>query len=90
MVIMILERVPPSLRGELSRWLIEPKAGVFIGHVNARVRDKLWKMCCGRLRGGSIIQAWSTNNEQRMEIRSRGIEGREIVDMQGLKLVKVS
>ena len=32
MVVIILEKVSASLRGELSRWLIEPKPGVFIGH----------------------------------------------------------
>ncbi|MBA3516457.1 MAG: type I-E CRISPR-associated endoribonuclease Cas2, partial [Rhizobiales bacterium] len=31
MVVMMLERVSPSLRGELTRWLIEPKTGVFVG-----------------------------------------------------------
>ena len=41
MIVMILENVPTSLRGELSRWLLEPRAGVFVGHVSARVRDKL-------------------------------------------------
>ena len=34
MIIMILENVPVGLRGELSRWLIEPRAGVFVGHVS--------------------------------------------------------
>ena len=29
MMVMILERVTPGLRGELSRWLLQPKAGVF-------------------------------------------------------------
>ncbi|HDM43071.1 MAG TPA: type I-E CRISPR-associated endoribonuclease Cas2 [Firmicutes bacterium] len=90
MVVIILERVPKSLRGELSKWLIEPKAGVFIGNVNARVRDKLWEMCCKRLKRGGIIQAWNTNNEQRMDIRSYGIDDREIVDMEGLKLVRLT
>ena len=33
MVVMILERAPPGLRGEMSRWMIEPKAGVFVGRV---------------------------------------------------------
>ena len=31
MIIMILENVPTGLRGELSRWLVEPKTGVFVG-----------------------------------------------------------
>ncbi len=42
MVVMILERVPESVRGELSLWMIEPKAGVFVGNLSALVRDKLW------------------------------------------------
>ena len=42
MLVMVLENVPPSLRGELTRWLIEPRPGVFVGHVSALVRDRLW------------------------------------------------
>ena len=48
MVMMILERVPVSLRGELTRWLVEPRAGVFAGRISAGVRDKLWERACGR------------------------------------------
>ena len=40
MVVLILERVPPGLKGDLSRWMIEPKAGIFLGRVSARVRDE--------------------------------------------------
>jgi len=47
MVVMILECVPESLRGELSRWLLEPKAGVFVGTVTATVRERLWERVCG-------------------------------------------
>ena len=42
MVIMVLNNVPLGLRGDLSRWLVEVKSGVYIGQVSARVRDKLW------------------------------------------------
>ena len=64
MVVMILEKVPASLRGELTRWLIEPHPGVFVGHVSAMVRDRLWDKCCGKA-GRWRAQIWSTNNEQR-------------------------
>ena len=43
MIVLILERVTPSLRGELTRWLIQPKTGLFVGHLPARVRDLLWQ-----------------------------------------------
>lgn len=88
MVVMILEKVPPSLRGELTRWLIEPHPGVFVGHVSARVRDRLWEKCVGRLREGGMIQIWSTNTEQHFDIRSWGQTDREMIRMEGLWLVR--
>lgn len=36
--ILILERVSPSLRGLLSRWLMEVQARVFVRNVNEVVR----------------------------------------------------
>ena len=87
MIVMILENVPVGLRGELSRWLIEPKAGVFVGHVTALVRDKLWKMCCDAVEDGGVILIWPMNNEQRFDIRVYGITRREVVDLEGLNLI---
>jgi CRISPR-associated protein Cas2 len=88
MVVMILEKVPASLRGELTRWLIEPHPGVFVGHVSALVRDKLWEKCVKKLGDGGMIQMWSTNTEQRFAIRSWGQTDREIIDLEGLWLVR--
>jgi CRISPR-associated protein Cas2 len=88
MVVMIMENVPVGLRGELSRWLIEPKAGVFLGHITAMVRDRLWDMCCEACRDGGIIQMWSTNNEQRFAVRVFGNTRRDIVDLDGIQLVR--
>ena len=90
MVVMILERVPVSLRGELTRWLIEPHPGVFVGHVSGMVRDRLWDKCCHQLKEGAAIQAWSTNNEQRFTIRSFGDTQRTLVDYEGLQLVQIN
>ena len=88
MVVIIMERVPVGLRGELSRWLIEPHPGVFVGHVSALVRDKLWELVCAGSAGGGIIQLWSTNNEQRFDVRVFGDTRRDIVDYDGIKLVR--
>ena len=89
MLVMVLESVPTSLRGELTRWLVEPHTGVFVGHVNAMVRDRLWKKCCEKKRAGGVIQAWSTNNEQRFDIRVAGVTNRDVVDFEGIKLIRV-
>ncbi|MBN1933198.1 MAG: type I-E CRISPR-associated endoribonuclease Cas2 [Anaerolineae bacterium] len=88
MVIIILKSVPTALRGELSRWLIEPRPGVFVGHVNAMVRDRLWDKCCAKMRDGGAIQLWSTNTEQHFQMRALGDTSREIVDFDGLQLIR--
>jgi len=89
MVVMILENVPVSLRGELARWLIEPCPGTFVGDVSAMVRDRLWEKCCSRRKQGGVIQAWSTNTEQGFDIRTFGLTRREVVDYDGLKLIRI-
>lgn len=94
MLVMILETVPVGLRGELSRWLLEPHPGVFVGHVSGMVRDKLWAKCCTRrsrkgTQGGGVIQIWSTNNEQHFKMRAHGVTKREIVDWEGVQLVRI-
>ena len=89
MIVIILENASASMRGELTRWLMEPHPGVFIGHVSARVRDKLWEKCCQSPNVGGVLQAWATNTEQRFEIRSHGTTSRQIIDVDGLKLAKI-
>jgi CRISPR-associated protein Cas2 len=89
MVVMILETVPVALRGELTRWLIEPHPGVFVGHVSAMVRERLWTKCCKSARAGGVLQIWTTNNEQKFQMRAWGATKREIVDFDGLQLIRI-
>jgi len=89
MVVMVLENVPVSLRGELTRWLIEPYPGIFVGHVNAMVRDRLWDKCCKGKRVGGVVQAWSTNTEQGFQLRSAGVTKRDVVEFDGLQLIRI-
>jgi CRISPR-associated protein Cas2 len=87
MTVLIVERVKPAVRGDLSRWLLEPHPGVFVGHVNAMVRERLWQKACHACGDGGVILIWSTNTEQRFDMRMHGSPGREVVDFEGLKLV---
>ena len=89
MVVIILEKVTASLRGELSRWLIEAQTGVFVGHVSGMVRDKLWEKCSRSAAGGGVLQVWSTNNEQRFQMRMYGRTSRRIIDVEGIQLVQI-
>jgi len=89
MVVLILERVPVGLRGELTRWFLEPKAGVFVGKVSAMVRDRLWDKACGQAEGGGCVMIHASDNEQRYKIRTWGRTARSIEDFEGLFLVRV-
>ncbi len=65
MVVMTLELAPPRLRGWLTRWLTEVAPGVYVGDVNALVRDLLWDAVVdASAETGRAIQVYSTNNEQ--------------------------
>lgn len=88
MVILILERVSPGLRGELSRWFLEPKAGVFVGRVSALVRDRLWERACGQAGEGGCLLIHSSPGEQGYQIRTWGRTARTVEDFEGLFLVR--
>lgn len=89
MIVMLLEKVPVRLRGELTRWLVEPRNGVFVGHVNAMVRERLWEKCCKARGAGGVVQLWSTNNEQRFAMRMSGETSRRITEVEGLQLIEI-
>ena len=47
MTVIVMDGAPESVRGELKRWFLELKPGVFVGRVNVRIRELLWKRICG-------------------------------------------
>jgi CRISPR-associated protein Cas2 len=87
MVILILNAVKPGLRGELSRWMIEPHAGVFVGHVSGRIRDKLWDKVMFEAKEGDAILIFTARNEQGFEVRHHGDPDRYPVNYDGLTLI---
>lgn len=42
MVVITLTDCPPKVRGDLSKWLCEINPGVYVGNLNARVRQELY------------------------------------------------
>lgn len=86
---MTLEKVPDSLKGELSRWLIEVQTGVYVGNVSATVRDLLWDKVVQHIRSGHCTQLFRSNNEQGFIIRMHGEARRQLVDIEGYRLVAV-
>ena len=85
---MILKNAPTSLRGALSRWLIEPEAGVFVGNPSARVRENLWTLATARIKQGTLLMAWTARCPQGYELRGHNLTERTLRDFEGLTLVQ--
>lgn len=66
MMVLVLSACPSSLRGDLTKWLLEVSSGVFIGRVSSRVREELWERVKSTAGSGRAILIWSAKNEQRL------------------------
>lgn len=89
MVVITLEKVPPSLRGELSRSMIEVQTGVYVGTMTAQVRDDLWNKVVQYAGSGRCTQLYHANNEQGFLIRTHGEMNRCVIEIDGYQLVAV-
>jgi CRISPR-associated protein Cas2 len=69
--------------------MIEPKAGIFLGRMTARIRDELWKKAVAKSACGACFQAWSSPGEQGFQVRTHGEMTRKIIDLEGLSLVAI-
>ena len=89
MTVLILERVPAALRGELTRWLLEPKSGVFVGNPSAMVRERLWDLAREKAHGGSCTMIHTTQSEQGFDLVNWGSSSHEVANFEGLFLIRV-
>ena len=89
MDVMILEKVPTVLRGELSRWLTPVGGGVHVGRVSALVRDQLWTLAVSKAGQGRVIQIWHCRGEPGYALRVHGLVDAELVDLEGLPMIAV-
>ncbi|PST47170.1 type I-E CRISPR-associated endoribonuclease Cas2 [Bifidobacterium callitrichos] len=87
MMVIVLTACPSGLRGDLTRWLLEISAGVFVGHVSARVRDRLWERVTGMVKDGRAIMVYSARNEQHLAFRVHRSDWSP-TDCDGLELIK--
>ncbi len=87
MLVIVLENAPDRLRGRLAVWLLEVRAGVYVGDFSTKVREMIWEQVEAGIEGGNAVMAWSTNNESGFDLFTLGPNRRDPVDFQGLTLV---
>jgi CRISPR-associated protein Cas2 len=88
MLVVVTENVPPRLRGRLAIWLLEVRAGVYVGDVTRRVREMIWQHLTVGIEDGNAVMVWSTTtNESGFELATLGSNRRRPVDFDGVRLV---
>ena len=87
MLVIVLENAPPRLRGRLAIWLLEVRAGVYVGNYSARVRDYIWNQVEKGIEEGNAVMAWRANNEAGFDFVTLGTNRRVPVVLDGAKLV---
>lgn len=87
MIVVVLTDCPPKLRGDISKWLFEINSGVYVGRVNARVREELWQRISENVKHGQATMVYPAPGEQKMEFRVHNTSW-EIADFDGLKLMR--
>ncbi len=88
MTVLICTSVRPSLRGELSRWMVEVDSGVFVGNAPGRVRDLLWEKVVNECGEGTAIMVHRARTEQGFAVRFHGTPDRTPADYDGLVLMR--
>ena len=90
MMVIVVNNAPPRLRGRLAAWLLEIRAGVFVGDYSARTRDRIWEQVTEYIERGDAVMVWTAPTDQGFDFRTVGRNRRMPVDFDGLKLVSFS
>lgn len=87
MIVITLSKVPPSLRGVLTRWYQEIQTGVYVGSVTARIRDQLWDRIIRDIGRGEATMVYSAANELGYQFKTTRAD-HSVVDLDGLPFMK--
>lgn len=87
MLVIVVENAPPRLRGRLAVWLVEVRAGVYVGSPSKRLREMIWSQVHQGIEEGNAVMVWRTNTESGFDFLTLGENRRMPVELDGLKLV---
>ena len=88
MLVIVVENAPPRLRGRLAVWLLEIRAGVYVGDYSRKIREMLWEQVERGIEGGNAVMSWNTNNEQGFDFVTIGTNRRVPCELDGIKVVE--
>ena len=88
MLVIVLENAPPRLRGRLAVWLLEVRAGVYVGNYSKRVREQIWSQVEEGIEDGNAVLMWRSTSEAGFEFITLGKNRRIQADFDGVQLVR--
>ena len=87
MLVIAVNNAPDRLRGRLAVWLLEVRAGVYVGRYSARVRDRIWAQVQAGIGDGDAVLCWSAQTDQGFDFDTVGTNRRMPTEFDGMKLV---
>ena len=88
MLVIAVNNAPPRLRGRLAVWLVEIRAGIYVGNYSRRTRDMIWNQVQSLIEDGDAIIAWATANDAGYDFDTCGLNRRTPTDVDGMKVVR--
>ena len=80
MMVIVVNNAPPRLRGRLAAWLLEIRAGVFVGDYSARTRTSIWEQVEAYIEGGDAVMIWRAPTEQGFDFGRTEVAGVNLDD----------
>ncbi|MCB5412192.1 type I-E CRISPR-associated endoribonuclease Cas2e [Pseudogemmobacter faecipullorum] len=87
MMVVVVNNAPSRLRGRLAAWLLEVRAGVYVGDYSARTREKIWTQVTAYIEGGDAVMIWKAPTEQGFDFETTGRNRRIPFKIDGFSLV---
>jgi len=88
MLVLLLRKAKPGLKGQVTRWLSEIGGGVYLGTVSSRVRDRLWARVAAEIGEGGAVMIYPAPTEQGYNVCTAGKLPYTYEDFEGLVLAK--
>lgn len=88
LTVITLSKVPPSLRGDLTKWMQEIATGVYVGNFNTKVREELWERVKQSAGTGEATMSYAFRNEIGYRFETHRTQ-RTAVDYDGIPLIRM-